>query len=928
MGVTGGGFPSAVGGDGLVDRLAEQALIAERLADLQGGAAIVLRGPAGVGKSALVENAVRRAGSSRRVLRTAGTSPEMGLAMAGLYQLLQPLFPLAPQISEPRQAALRVAFGIAAGPPPEPFGVAMAAFDLLVEAAAEQPLLVIAEDVHLLDTATVAVLRFVARRLSHDPIVLLATARDEEPDPLGSAATCLLDLGPLGTDGSRQLLESVAPDLTGTAQAAILRVAEGNPLALVELPKTPGWTLQSTVGSQWLPLTQRLLAAFTARVERLPPATQSALIMLALHDTESLPEVLQALGTDGAPAPVLVVEPAIEAALVQLSGTQLRFRHGLMKSAVYRLAPPSSRVAGHLALARAVGADTDRGILHRARAAEGYDDALAADLDQVAERAVGRGAVSTAVTTLARAADLTTSAELKRQYLFRAAALAYELGQGNVGDAYRAVLALLADDEHARLLLEELGEAADAGAGGGTARIQSLISLADRARRLGDERLAGSFLRSAALRCWHRQPDGDPSRRIVQLVTHAADSLDDPQRAVMLAYADPVGSAAGVAEILQGVVTTDLDSVTVQTLGHAASCIGNFELADTFFTDAIARLRAEGRLQVLARAIVLQAWARLRRGQWSTAMPLAEEGTRLAEESGQAEWQASGFAAQAMVAALRGETSEAASAADRAERIAFPGQMTIVLAISLLARATAAAGEGDFSGAWEYLSRLHQKADPAYHPPQALWSLSHLAYAAIQCDRVERTRKIVEQVRSRIQAESVVPVVRMNLIYADALLAPGELIEDHVRAALDTEVGSWPFERSRMQLLLGSQLRRRKQIQEARELLRAAQAGFDNLGASLWAERARKELRAAGVASRAQTPTLWSSLSAQELQVARMVAEGLSNRQIAERLYLSHRTVASHLYRIFPKLGITSRAQLAAMSLDLPATPAFQEAAG
>ena len=920
MGVASGGLPVAASG-GLVDRLAEQALIAERLDDQQGGAAILLRGPAGIGKSALVEHAVRRAGSSRHLLRTVGTSPEMGLAMAGLYQLLRPLFPLAPQISETRQAALRVAFGIATGPPPEPFGVAMAALDLLAEAAAEQPLLVIAEDVHLLDAATVVVLRFLARRLEHDPIVLLATARDEDPDPLGGAAASLIDLGPLDADGSRQLLETVAPDLTASAQASILRVAEGNPLALVELPKSPAPTLETTVGSQWLPLTQRLRAAFAARVQRLPPVTRDALTLLALHDTESLPEVLQALGTNGTSAPVVVVEPAIEAALVELAGSELRFRHGLMKSAVYRITSPSSRVAGHLALARAVGADTDRGILHRARAAEGYDDALAADLELVAERAVERGAVPTAMTTLARAADLTASAELKRRYLFRAAALAYELGQGNVGDAHRAVLALLADDEHSRLLLEELGEAADAGAGGGSARIQSLISLADRARRLTDERLEGSFLRSAAFRCWQRQPDGDPSRRIVQLVTGAAGSLAGPQSAVILAYADPVGSASVVTGILHGVVTTDLDSVTVQTLGHAAACIGDFELADVLFTDAAARLRAEGRLQVLARAICLQAWARLRRGQWSTAMPLAEEGTRLAEESGQAEYEGSGLAAQAMVAALRGNTVEAASAADRAERIAFPGQMTIVLAISLLARATAAAGEGDFSAAWEYLSRLHQTADPACHPPQAVWSLSHLAYAAVQCDRVAQTQKMVARLRSRLQAEAVVPAVRMNLVYADALLAPGEFIEDRVRTALDTDVGSWPFERSRMQLLLGSQLRRRRRIAQARELLRAAQAGFDNLGAAQWAERARKELRAAGVASSAQAPALWNSLSPQELQVARMVAEGLSNRQIAERLYLSHRTVASHLYRIFPKLGITSRAQLAVMSLDLPASP-------
>jgi DNA-binding CsgD family transcriptional regulator len=526
------------------------------------------------------------------------------------------------------------------------------------------------------------------------------------------------------------------------------------------------------------------------------------------------------------------------------------------------------------------------------------------------------------VTTLARAAELTTSAPDKRRYLFRAAVLAYELGQADVGDAHRAVLALLADDEHTRLLLEELGETADAGAGGGVARIQALIGLAERSRRLGDERLAASFLRSAAYRCWMREPGNAVARTIARLVTDWADSLSDPQRAIMLAYADPVDSSPTVTKIMHAVVTTDLDSVTVYTLGHAASCIGDFELADMFLADAAARLRAEGRLQVLARAVVMQAWARLRRGQWSTAMPLAAEGGRLAEESGQAEWLAAGFVGRAMVAALRGDLAEAAPAADRAERIAVPGHMTNVAALTLLARATAAAAAGDFSVAWDYLSRLHREADPGSSPFQALWSLSHLAYAAVQCDRVDRTRELIRHLTARMPPEPSVPTLRMNLIYADALLAPDELIEQRIRGALDRDVGNWPFERSRMQFMLGSRLRRRKQLQEARALLRAAREGFDSLGAGPWAERAREELRAAGVPSRAPTPAVWSSLSAQELQVARMAAEGLSNRQIGERLYLSHRTVASHLYRIFPKLGITSRAQLTAMSLDLPAVPA------
>jgi DNA-binding CsgD family transcriptional regulator len=905
----------------LVGRDAERALIAARLADREAGTAILVRGPAGIGKTALIDEAVRRAGRSRRILRTVGNSPETGMAMAGLYQLLQPLLPLAQLIPEPRQAALRVAFGLTAGVPPEPFALAAATLDLLADAAAEQPLLVVAEDLQWLDPATVGVLRFIGRRLDHDPVVLLATTREDGPDPLRGAAGAVLDLEPLGAGDSRRLLAEVAPDLSRAAQARVLRVAEGNPLALVELPKTASVTSPGAGGPEWLPLTQRLQAAFAARVEQLPSAARTGLILLALHDRESLPELLDALGAAGTPAQLEVLEPAIGAGLVLLSDNELRFRHGLMRSAVYHLASPSTRAAGHLALARAVGPGTDRGILHRARAATGHDEALAAELELVAGRAAGRGAVSAAVTTLARAAELTTSAPDQRRHLFRAAALAYELGQADAGDAHRAALALLADDEHTRLLLEELGEMADPGAGGGVTRIQALIGLAERSGRLGDERLAGSFLRSAAYRCWMREPGNPVAATIATLVTDRADALSDPHRAIVLAYADPVGSAAAVTKIMHAVVTTDLDSVTVYTLGHAASCIGDFELADLFLADAAARLRAEGRLRVLTQAVVMQAWARLRRGQWSTAMPLAEEGCRLAEESGQAEWLAAGLAGRAMVAALRGEIAKAASAASAAERIAVPNQLTNVAAVTLLARATAAAAEGDFSVAWDYLSRLHREADPGSSPFQALWSLSHLAYAAVQCDRVDQTRELIKDLTSGLPPGPIVATLRMNVLYADALLAPDEVIEQRIRGALDRDVGNWPFERSRMQLMLGSRLRRRKQILEAREPLRAARDGFDSMGAEPWAERARDELRAAGELSRSPAPAVWGALSAQELQVARMAAEGLSNRQIGERLYLSHRTVASHLYRIFPKLGITSRAQLTAMSLDLPALP-------
>ena len=197
----------------LVGRDAELALIAARLADREVGAAILVRGPAGIGKTAIIDEAVRRAGPSRRILRTAGNPPETGLAMAGLYQLLQPMLRWAHLIPEPRQAALRVAFGITAGVPPESFALATATLDLLAEAAAEEPLVVVAEDLQWLDPATLSVLRFIARRLKHSPVVLLATTRDHARDPLHSAASCVLDVEPLSAGDSRRLLASVAPDL-------------------------------------------------------------------------------------------------------------------------------------------------------------------------------------------------------------------------------------------------------------------------------------------------------------------------------------------------------------------------------------------------------------------------------------------------------------------------------------------------------------------------------------------------------------------------------------------------------------------------------------------------------------------------------------------------------------------------------------------
>jgi predicted ATPase len=237
--------------------------------------------------------------------------------------------------------------------------------------------------------------------------------------------------------------ETNSPDLTLAQHLRAIATASMNvPMSsrppAMRSASPASLTLRASGGNQWLPLTQRLQAAFAARVERLPPASRTALTLLALHDSDSLPELVDALNTSGTPTNLEVLEPAMAAGLIELSDGEVHFRHPLMRAAVYNLASSDSRATGHLALAEAVGRGNDRGVLHRAQAATGSDDGLAVELELVADRAVGRGAVSAAVMTLARAAELTSSAPDKRRYLFQAAVMAYELGQADAGDAHRA----------------------------------------------------------------------------------------------------------------------------------------------------------------------------------------------------------------------------------------------------------------------------------------------------------------------------------------------------------------------------------------------------------------------------------------------------------------------------------------------------------
>jgi ATP/maltotriose-dependent transcriptional regulator MalT len=390
---------------------------------------------------------------------------------------------------------------------------------------------------------------------------------------------------------------------------------------------------------------------------------------------------------------------------------------------------------------------------------------------------------------------------------------------------------------------------------------------------------------------------------------------EDPRRLHILAFAAPVECGAEVLGWLSAINTPD-DPGLLQLLASAASTTGAFHLSSTLCAAAAARLREQGRLGVLARVLCCRTWAAILIGDYPEAVMAAEEGARLAAETIQPTWQMQAWTAQAALAALRGDHDVAEALCTQIESVALPRGAAFNLALVQYVRGISALGQGRHGEAYEQLHRVFESADPAHHGLFAAFDIGDLAEAAVHSDHHTEARVLMRKAEEAAELTPS-PFLRASLRCARALLADDAHAEAAFQYALaDEELLRWPFFQARLHLSFGEWLRRQRRTAEARGPLRTARDAFDALGATPWGERARQELRAAGETSRWRDPGTLDVLTAQELQIVQMAAEGMSNREIGQRLYLSHRTVESHLYRAFPKLGITSRAQLAATLAD------------
>jgi DNA-binding CsgD family transcriptional regulator len=886
------------------------------------GGALLMSGEPGVGKTALLDAAARTAAADGiRVLRAAGAGFE-DVSFSGLNQILLPLRGELDRLADPQRSALNVALGFSDGMSCDRLVVSNAALDMLRAAAADRPLLVIVDNLQWMDPASVLVLGFVARRLAGSRVGFLAAARTGEPGPIHLDVPGY-EVLPLDDEESARLVVTRFPDLVPGVRQRVVTEALGNPLALLELPGALSDVQRSALAAlpALLPLSRRLRALFGPRVRDLPAATGCLLLLAALEGTGNL-SLLRAAAAGRWDVDDLA--PAERAGLVHIDEHTglLMFRHPLIRSAVVELSASNEVRRAHQALAAQLGGQPERQAWHQAAAAIEPDEEVASLLEQAASQAERRGDAIRAVTALLRAAQLSPRECDRSRLLARAACLSatvtaelpivprllaearrVALAPGSDGSLHAAVAdaCLLlngADDIDMvhRLLVEAIGAwpgTSQTRDGALTAALRTLLMVCSAG---GRPELWESF--DAAL---------------TGLVPDVPAELDLLARV----HADPARSAAGALGELDAAgrdLTGETDCWRIVILGAVAACTDR--LADC--RDALRQVAAcDGRggrrggavLPAIA-ALTLLCEDGFATGTWDEARQLAGECLQACESYGlpSRAWMVREHLA--MIAAARGDEELVRELTGEMLRWAVPRGITLAQMAARRAGSLAALGRADFEEAYLEAAAISPPGILASHAPHALWAAMDLVEAAVRTGRRPEAAAHVAAIREARIAE-ISPRLALLATASAALAAPacqaGRLFE---QALGIPGVARWPFEVARVQLAYGEHLRRARATCDARTHLGAALATFRALGARPWADRAANELRATRmtvVKTEAHRPPV---LTAQEHQIASLAAAGLTNKQIGQRLYLSHRTVSAHLYRVFPKLGISTRAGL------------------
>ncbi|MER6394993.1 AAA family ATPase [Kitasatospora sp. NPDC001603] len=938
----------------MVGREAERAVLASFLAAPQ-GQALVLKGETGVGKSALLEHVAQYAGGvGYRVVRAVGVEAESHLPFAGLHQLLHPLLPYAERLDDVHRVAFDVVFGRSQERAPSVMALGIAVLDLVAVAAAQERLLLVLDDGQWLDAASVEVCGFVGRRLAGDTVKLLVALRPESSAGFDAAALPALPVPPLDGPAAERLLDERHPHVDPRVRRRVLDQAQGNPLALLELPSYLGGSAARPApgepdGHEVVPLPDRFRQVFGARIAALGPAARAELLRGALDGVNA---GAPAGPTAGARYRMRDVDEAAAVGLLDqdhFSG-EFVFRHPLVRSTVVRAATPNERRAAHAALAEVHRDDIERRATHLAAAAVDPDDEVAAALEQAAASATRRGGAAAAVTWLTRAAELSRTPEDRSRRLGDAAFVAGHAGlldqaqrlvgadgapgrAGTTASALAFAYAVLYEDGDVRSAHRQVAAAVERivdGAAGqpvGDAPARTIGGAAGRTAG-GAPAPSEELTRLVNLLLAVSQYAGDSAswQRTHRLLDSLGGLVPPNSRLYQDAWCDVVRRGAGVGERVAAAFAAypDLDPWDITRLGVAAYHVDALSHYRTYLRRSVQReLRAGavGTGMTMLHLIMLDQTAS---GDWEAAERTGQQVLELTLAHGHVLFAQQSRAYLAVLAALRGDLDRARDLQAVVDRWARPRRIGFLTQLADTVGTTAALGEGDYEAA--YLCAIGITAPGVLEPcaHQASRTVLDLVEAALHTGRAEQARRHALAARDAGLPE-VSPRLAVITFGALAMTAEdgAEAAEMYRRAEEHPAAGDFPFELARIRLAHGIRLRQHLGPRAARPVLGGAVETFERLGARGWAERARAELRLCGAPahSAAAHP---AALTWQERRIADLAAGGLTNKEIGERTHLSPRTVSSHLYRVFPKLGVTTRAALRDALAALPDQPAEQ----
>jgi DNA-binding CsgD family transcriptional regulator len=911
---------------GLLGRDRECAILDDLIAAVATGrsGALVLHGEAGIGKTALLDYAgAQDAGC--RVARLAGIEAEADLAFGALHQLCAPFQDKFARLPQPQRSALQTAFGLSTGPPPDRLLVGLAVLSLLADVADDRPLLCLVDDAQWLDQVSAQTMAFVARRLLAERVGLIFAVREPVPDhPMQDLPR--LDLTGLDYPDARALMASVAPtQMDNRIRDRILAEARGNPLALIEFPRhLRALQAGGDVGPSDQPPADQVELGFLSRIRALSPQAQRLLLLAAaepIGDMALLRRAAARLAIDLEPA-------AAEAHASELvtARTMVRFRHPLVRSAAYRYASAAERHQTHRALAEVTDPlqDPDRRAWHLARAATMPDEDVAVSLEQAARRAQARGGLAASAAFLDRAAQLTPDPARRASRTLAAAQAKSRAGQFSEATALLDAIGLQPlephEDAHAKLVRGQILFSSRSASAG-------LALLLEAAEQLetADPALAAQTYRDAlyAALTAGRLPGDTGLEQVASAILAMRQPTDRSRSDLLLDGAARVvaeGYAAGVPALRQalaayraGPIPSDEGLGWLPLACRVAHTVWDFETWSALSQSLLDLTADAGALAILPTALLLRLSNRIYAGDLATADALAAQAATLGEATG------SNFFARycaLVVAPWRGEEARVRQAIDAiTEDLALRGEGKVLTATEWAAAVL-------YNGLGRHEEAFAAATKGSAYPQEmglASWSVVELAEAATRLGRHDDAARAARYI-GEMAAASPTDWALGTAAYVSALVADGPAAERRYREAIERlERVDVRLIAARVQLLYGEWLRREGRSADARRRLESAHELLVQIGATGFAERARRELAAAGVAVAGPTPARKSTLASltdQEDQIARLAADGLTNPQIGSMLFLSAHTVEWHLRKVYGKLGIHSRREIAAKLAD------------